>query len=250
MGERDTQAIESASIIVEGRADAPAVLLCEHASERLPRPWRWPESDVRLLGTHWAYDLGAAELTRELAAALAAPAVLANFSRLLVDANRAEDSDTLFRGHADGIAIELNRAVDAAERERRLASAHRAYHDAADRVVAACAAPVVFSIHTFTSEYEGERRPMEIGILFDAEEALAEIMAGAMRAAGFVTAMNEPWSGRGGLIYSTERHAGAHGRRPIEIEVRQDLATDGAQRARVVVALVGLFVGLASDAGL
>ena len=52
-----------------------------------------------------------AELTRELSAAVAAPAVIAQFSRLLVDANRPLDSPTLFRDVADGQPVHLNQGT-------------------------------------------------------------------------------------------------------------------------------------------
>src|SRR5690606_18998130 len=75
----------------------PAVVLtCEHASERLPSPYAWPTGDARLVGTHWAFDLGIAPFARALAAELGAPAVLSRFSRLLVDPNRPLDAPTLF----------------------------------------------------------------------------------------------------------------------------------------------------------
>ena len=34
--------------LVQGRADAPVLLTCEHASQDLPAGWRWPEADRRL----------------------------------------------------------------------------------------------------------------------------------------------------------------------------------------------------------
>lgn len=224
-----------------GAQDARVFLTCEHASERLPAPWSWPEPDVRLLGTHWAYDLGAAELTRELAHALRAPAVLSCFSRLLADPNRPEDSPELFRQSADGLPIELNRQVTDADRDARLGSYHRPYHAAVDQGVAASRADIVLAIHSFTPVYEGRARPMEVGVLFHHEHDLAEHTAAILRNAGMLVALNEPYSGRDGLIYAAERHADAHGRRALELEVRQDRATQPGFRERLIEALVPLF---------
>jgi predicted N-formylglutamate amidohydrolase len=212
-----------------------AVVTCEHASERLPDGWQWPETDARLVGTHWAYDLGAAELARELAAALGSVCVLAGFSRLLADPNRPEDSPDLFRQQADGRTVGLNAEIDAHERSRRLIP-WRAYHEAVDREVGAARAPIVFSMHTFTPLYEGTPRTVEIGVLFDEEEALAMALREALVTAGFDVAMNEPYSGKLGLMYSVDRHARRHGRRPIELEVRQDLAVSPEMRRRIVLA--------------
>lgn len=233
------EALEAEAVeMVAGRADAKVFLTCEHASQRFPESWRLAGADLRLAGTHWAYDLGAAEITRELAAATSAPAVLARFSRLLADPNRAEDSPDLFRARADGLPIELNRDLDADERAARLAL-HRAYHAAIERSLGATSADIVFAVHTFTPVYEGAVRAVELGVLFDREEALAEAMAAPLRAAGFVVAMNEPYSGRGGLMYSAERHAQRHGARAIELETRQDIATDPARRHQLVATVAG-----------
>lgn len=228
--------------VIEGAAGAPIVISCEHASERLPEPWSWPEEDRRLLGTHWASDLGAAELARELARELSAPAVLSRFTRLLIDPNRPLDADTLFRAQADGEPIRLNAApLEVTDRRRRVDRYYLPYHAALDRVVAASRAEILFAVHTFTPVYEGQPRTLQMGVLFDEEELLAQRLLHAIADEGFHADLNEPWSGKEGLIYSARRHALGHGRRAIEIEVRQDLASDPAARARIVAFLARFF---------
>ena len=108
-------------------------------------------------------------------------------------------------------------------------------------VIVSGIAEIVLGVHTFTPLYEGQPRTMEIGVLFDREEDLAERTAAVLRHAGMIVAMNQPWSGRDGLIYSVECHADAHARRALELEVRQDLATDPGFRHRLVHALTTLF---------
>ena len=153
----------------------PILLTCEHASERVPPSWEWPDQDAWLRGTHWSHDLGARELTLELAAALDAAAVLSRFSRLIIDPNRPEDSPTLFRTEAEGREVHLNtRGLDAAERRRRLDRLLRPYHAALDEVVAASSAPTLVAMHTFTDLYEGQRRSLEVGVLFDLDGELAK----------------------------------------------------------------------------
>jgi predicted N-formylglutamate amidohydrolase len=218
-----TEAVE----VVAGSPDARVLFTCEHATQRMPPGWAWPDADRRLIDTHWAYDPGARELACDLAVELDAVAVLSRFTRLLVDPNRPEDSDTLFRALADGAPILLNTAfLDASERARRIEQLHRPYHAAIDRELGASRAPLVFALHTFTPVYEGQRRTLEIGVLFDREEALAESLHEALRASGFAVELNEPYSGKGGLMHAADVHAQAHGRRALELEVRQDLATD------------------------
>lgn len=221
--------------------DAAVLLTCEHASERLPAPLRWPKADRRLLGTHWAFDLGARELTEELAAALGCGAVLAEFSRLVIDPNRALDEPTLIRTRAEGAPIQLNEALPENARRERIERLYEPYHDAVDRAVRASGAPTLLSVHSFTPVYEGSVRPMEVGVLFDQHEQEAQTLGDALSRAGFAVAYNAPYSGREGLIYSVERHARTHGRVALELEVRQDRSVDPAFRQRLVSALARFF---------
>lgn len=223
-----------------GRRDAPVVLTCEHATERLPAGWVWPEADERLLGTHWSHDLGVADLTEALAARTNWPATLAGFSRLLIDPNRGPDQPNLFRTHADGQPVALNAGLTEPERSLRMAL-HRDYHAACDAMVAAAPWALVFSLHSFTPSYEGERREMEVGVLFNHWEPPAIRLAAHLSSAGWRVALNRPWSGREGLMYAADRHSEAHGRVALELEVRQDLLADADQRNRLVGDLVAHF---------
>ena len=227
---------------IDASPDARWLLTCEHATAHLPAPWSWTAEEKALVGTHWAVDLGAATLTRLLAARLQAPAVLAGFTRLLIDPNRAPSSDTLFRAQCDGVLLALNASIDDLDRARRLRWFHEPYHDAISARLPLYPHADLLSMHSFTPVYEGGApRPMEVGVLFDHDEALAIQVASMLEARGLVVALNEPYSGRGGLMYAADRHAVASGRRGIEIEVRQDLATDPAVQPRLVDALAEAF---------
>ncbi|HEY6878905.1 MAG TPA: N-formylglutamate amidohydrolase [Polyangiales bacterium] len=233
--------VTEAAEVVRGARTAPAFLTCEHASLRLPEPWQWPERDLRLVGTHWSYDLGAREVTLELARALHASAVLSRFSRLLVDPNRDEGHPDAFRAEADGEPVLLNTNLAAEDRARRIERYHRPFHVEVDQALAAVDAPMLFSIHSFTPNYQGELRAVEIGVLFNHEERLAHQLGAILSEEFERVAYNEPWSGRAGLIYSAERHSGRHGRLALELEVRQDRAVDPAFRARLIPVLARFF---------
>lgn len=237
--------VEDAVEVVLGQTGrAPFLLTCEHASERLPEPWQWAPEDRWLVGTHWAYDIGAEDLCRELAEALGATAVLSRFSRLLIDPNREDSARDLFLALAEGREVALNRGLTPEERERRLSRFWRPYHATVDRELARIDAPVVLSIHTFTPVFAGVAREVEIGVLYDEEEELAERARVALAATGLVVRMNEPYSGRAGLIYSARHHAVNHQRRALELEVRQDLAVEAVVRSKVVSALRELSASL------
>lgn len=201
---------------------------CEHASNRVPAPWRPRPADRRLLAQHWGYDIGGAHLTRELARQGRDAAVLARFSRLLCDANRAPDDPTLALASTDDGDPRFNRVIDRAARVERF---HRPFHEAVDAW--ARRVRTLVSIHTFTPVFRGNRRAMEAGILFDKHDDLSLALVDAMRAEGFVCEANEPYSGKVGLIYSASRHGDTHGLPYLEIEVRQDLVAAQAHAHRV-----------------
>jgi predicted N-formylglutamate amidohydrolase len=226
---------------LDGDFDGRLVFTCEHASAALPEPWTWPDEDHWLVDTHWASDIGAAAFTRRVARLMRAPAVLSRFSRLLIDPNRPLDSDTLFRENADGRMVHLNESLLEAERERRIDHFYVPYHAAVSAMVQRSRGDTVFSIHTFTDNYEGEARALEIGVLFDHDEEPAYRLVRHLEEAGFHVLANEPWSGKAGLAHSAVRHAREFGRCALEIEARQDLIVDESFAARLAEALARFF---------
>ncbi len=218
--------------------DAGVIVTCEHASEGVPSDWTWPAEDARLRGTHWAFDLGAEAVALAYAEAVKARLVCARFSRLLADPNRPVDSPTLFRSVCDGIPVVLNTNIAEADRQARLSRLYRPLHRAIDEAARlSTRAHTLFSIHTFTPLYEGQPRAMQVGVLFDKEEALAASLILALDDAGFEVRANEPWSGKDGLMFVADTHSAAHQKRALELEVRQDLAVDPAFRARLIPVL-------------
>lgn len=214
---------------------------CEHASNRVPRGWHATRADRALLSAHWGYDLGAAWVTRRVVHRTGGVGVLARASRLLVDVNRAPDDATLILADTHDGAPSFNRSVSAAERQRRTARFHEPFHATVAAMVRIGRPRLLVSVHSFTDVWQGRRREVEAGVLFDRHDAHALAMVQALRAQGLRTEANEPYSGKAGLIYSAARHGGEAGLPYFEIELRQDLlATRAAAEAvadRVVAAL-------------
>jgi predicted N-formylglutamate amidohydrolase len=240
--------------IVGDPAVGPFLFTCEHAGRRLPE-WEPAAADLPYLEDHWGWDVGAADLTRELARRCGAAALLTRFSRLVCDPNRAPEEASFVVREVAGHALSFNRAVDAAERARRRARYFDPYHAAIDRALAdrvvSGAEVRLCSIHSFTPVYEGRARAMEVGVLFDDHTALARGLLDALAREGFAAAENEPYSGLAGLIYAARRHGRAHGVVYLELEVRNDLiATPDRARAtaeRIARALAVYAPGGESD---
>ncbi|MCA9690609.1 MAG: N-formylglutamate amidohydrolase [Myxococcales bacterium] len=224
--------------------NAQVLLTCEHASEHLPKPYHWDEADQWLLGTHWSHDIGAAEITRELARRVGCSAVLSRFTRLLVDPNRPINHHELFRKRAEGRAIALNATLSTVETGRRIQGYYREYHEAVERELDNARKAAIFSIHTFTPDYEGQRREVEVGVLFDRHEDAAIRMRDFFTQIGYRTMLNEPWSGRQGYAYSAEYHGRRLERVCLQIEVRQDISADERHQIYISAKLAPMLVRL------
>jgi predicted N-formylglutamate amidohydrolase len=215
---------------VEGDAGLGLLFLCDHASNALPAEYGDLGLPKQEFARHIAYDIGAAAVTRALAAGLGAPAVLSCFSRLLIDANRGEDDPTLIMRLSDGAVVPGNARVDAAERVRRIARLHGPYHAAVaaaiDRGLAAGRPPLLVSVHSFTPVWRGVARRWHAGVLWDMDDRLAAPLIEALSADPLlVVGDNEPYSGA--LANDTLfRHGTRRGLAHALIEIRQDLIGD------------------------
>jgi len=237
--------IADAAEIVEGAR--PLLFTCEHASPRVPPPLSTTASDEAILETHWGWDIGAAALTRALCEELDASAVLARFSRLVCDANREVDDPTWIMGEVEGRRVGFNRRVDAAERRRRFETFHAPYHSAIDAALGILGPEaVLIAIHSFTPRYFDEVRDMKVGVLFDAFADKADDLAEAIAKEIPETALNAPYSGLDGLMYSATRHGRGHGVTYLELEIRQDLLTADVSPMAQVLARALRRVGLAA----
>ena len=212
---------------VNAEGAAPVLLLCDHASNFIPSEWAALGLDEAHLARHIAWDIGAAEVTRQLARSLDAPAILSHFSRLLVDPNRQPGVESLIPEQVDGVTIPGNLGLSAVEKERRLATFHRPYHQAVeqalDRLAARGPGPAVISVHSFTPVMEGVERPWQVAILWNTDPRLPQPLIGRLRDEGLMVGDNEPYSGRHIHGYTMQHHADPRGLANVLIELRQDL---------------------------
>ncbi len=211
-------------------ADRRLLLLCDHASNRVPDDIDLAIDPV-LLDLHIAVDLGAAALTRALAAQSGAPAFLGTVSRLVIDLHRQPDHPALIPLVSDGHDIPGNRDVD---RSARIARFHAPYHRAIARHIAAHRPALIVSVHSFTRRLahgDTARRVWDAGILYNRDARAAAPAIASLRAQGIETGDNQPYSGR--LLNATlDRHGEAHGIPYVAIEVCNDQLADPAGVAR------------------
>ena len=119
------------------------------------------------------------------------------------------------------------------ERSRRLDRIHAPYHAAIDacltRRLAARPPTALIAIHSFTPVYLGKARPWQVGIVFDDDRRMADLLIGRLKADPALTVgINEPYSPADQVYYTIERHAGPRGLPAAMIEIRNDEIGDEA----------------------
>jgi predicted N-formylglutamate amidohydrolase len=221
--------------VLRPRLVSPVLLVCDHASNRVPERLSGLGLNGSQIARHIGWDIGAAAVTRHLSGLLHASAVLSGVSRLVIDCNRSLDDPTSIPERSDGVVVPGNARLSAHERARRAAKWYWPYHNAIaaqlDRLERTFPIVTVVSIHSFTPVMDGIPRPWPIGVLWNRDPRLAPAIIAALGRQGHAVGDNEPYSGRDGG-FTVDVHAAAHGRPHVTFEIRQDLIADpiGARR--------------------
>jgi predicted N-formylglutamate amidohydrolase len=238
---------------IEGdKRPARWLITCDHACNTVPDFVKGGDLGVAAedMARHIAYDVGAAGVARALARLLDAPAILANFSRLVIDPNRGEDDPTLLMKLYDGTIIPGNRHADAAELEQRLNRCHRPYHTALAELAARRDDTVIVAVHSFTRQLKARPpRPWHVGLLYAADERLSRPMLRRLEEeSGLCVGANQPYGGHlpGDSI---ARHAIAYERPNILLELRNDLIETEAQQIGWARRLAPMLIEVAETAG-
>jgi len=216
---------ESPAVLVNGGGRSPYMLVCEHASNRLPRALGTlglAESDLQ---RHIAWDIGAEQVARLLSRLIDAPLMLQRYSRLAYDCNRPPDSADAMPEISETTPIPGNRQLSPADRLARISEIYRPFHaaiaDLLDGRAAAGARSMVVTIHSFTPVYKGTPRAVELGILHDRDPSLA---AKLITSFPTVTArLNQPYGPEDGVLHTLNLHAAPRGLPHAMIEMRNDL---------------------------
>ncbi|UWR21151.1 N-formylglutamate amidohydrolase [Sulfitobacter sp. S190] len=242
----DTNLVE----VVNADAASPVVLVCEHASHRIPDEFNGLGLSATARESHIAWDPGAMAVARGMSHMLDATLVAARTSRLVYDCNRPPHAPDAMPARSEVFDIPGNRAMTDAERQSRVATYYTPFHDALAACLAARRDPVMVTIHSFTPVYHGKHRAVEVGVLHDSDARLADRMLAL--APGTVThkvARNEPYGPQDGVTHTLRTHALPHGHRNVMIEVRNDLLLDAAAQGKMAQTLSGWIKAALVDEG-
>ncbi|PWV98222.1 putative N-formylglutamate amidohydrolase [Hoeflea marina] len=218
-------------------ASAAVVLVCEHASPRMPKALGDLGLDAEALSSHIAWDPGALAVADLLSDQLDATLVAQAFSRLAYDCNRPPDSPFSVPAKSEIYDIPGNLRLGADERAERADAIYHPFRSALAEVLGRRAAadgpPVLVTIHTFTPVYFGKPREVEIGILHDSDRRFADAMLDSMAgdAGGFRIERNQPYGPADGVTHTLLEHALPAGLLNVMIEIRNDLVSTEADQA-------------------
>lgn len=233
-------------------ATAPQLVVCDHAGRQIPRALNHlglaPEHRV----SHIAQDLGAGDLALALSERLNATAVLCNYSRLVVDCNRALTDTSAFLDMSDGVEVPGNLHLSEDDKELRAAAIYRPYRAAIDRelnrLCTVVEAPVLIAIHSFTRILDSEDRRWDCGVLWDLDARIARPLIDALRDGGtLLVGDNQPYSGRHPEDFTVDHHAEDHHFPYAALEVRQDLLDTPAKLERMADRIHEAFEPILAD---
>jgi predicted N-formylglutamate amidohydrolase len=225
------------------QATSPVLLVADHASPYIPASLNQLGLADWVLERHVTWDIGSDKLARFLANELGAPAILASFSRLIIDPNRHPESRTSIPEISDGISIPGNIGLDEQQKARRVQSFFNPYHDAIENRLEQFfrngIVPALISVHTCSPVFDRIIRPWHVGIMWDKDPRIPLPMIKRLQQIeGVCVGDNEPYSGRHPHDFTIDHHAEAAGLPHVGIEVRQDLVNeeDGARKWAAILA--------------
>jgi predicted N-formylglutamate amidohydrolase len=215
----------------EGRSNF--VIVVDHASRRIPRRLGDLGLPASELQRHIAWDIGSLAVARQVAAALDAPLVAQNYSRLVIDCNRDPKVATSIPTVGESIQIPGNVGLSEEEIAARRSEIFGPYHDHVrallDERLAVGRPTILVSQHSMTNIFRGVRRAMHAAVLYNRDRRFAGLVLDMLRReSGLFIADNEPYFVSDETDYTIPRHGEARGLPHVEIEIRQDLLHDEA----------------------
>jgi predicted N-formylglutamate amidohydrolase len=215
---------------------SPFVIAIDHASRRIPQRLKSLGLSPADLERHIAWDIGALGVAQGISAALDAPLVAQNYSRLVIDCNRRPGIATSIAAISESTEIPGNAALSAEEIEARRREIFEPYHEhlraLLDERAASGKATVLVAQHSMTEVFKGARREMHAAILYNRERRFARVMLEVLRREpGLVIAENRPYALSDATDYTVPHHGEARGLPCVEIEIRQDLIRDETGQA-------------------
>ena len=206
---------------------ARCLIMCEHAGTAIPKKLNLLGLSDEDVSKHYAVDIGARQVSTKLSELLDAPAIMGNYSRLVVDVNRRLDHQTVFVEHGDEQDISGNIGISDAEKQLRIDEVYDPYHSETARLIGNFLrndiVPVVISVHSFEKVFYKLHRLWDVGVLWIQDRRLSMPVIKALEKRELHVGDNEPYDARMARGTAIDKHADEHGFPNVTFEVRNDL---------------------------
>ncbi|WP_244488335.1 N-formylglutamate amidohydrolase [Devosia sp. Root436] len=219
---------QKAVLVSNARGRSPFVIVCDHASNRIPGKYGDMGLSPSERLSHIAWDPGALAVSGRLSELLDAPLVQSTVSRIIIDCNRDLDAPDLIWTLSETTRIAANENLDAAERQYRIDHFHRPYHAAIETLLEARRHAgqdtVLVCLHSFTPVYHNIARPWPIGLIHGIDTRYTQALLDALAAddPGLDIGWNEPYAALNGVTLTLEKHGDGRGLDATMIEIRND----------------------------
>jgi predicted N-formylglutamate amidohydrolase len=219
---------DKAVLVSNANGRSPFVIVCDHASNRIPEKY----GDLGLTPTerlsHIAWDPGALAVSRQLSDLLDAPLVQSTVSRIVIDCNRDLNAPDLIWTLSEATRIAANENLDPAERQYRIDHFHRPYHASIETLLEARRhagkETILVCMHSFTPVYLGVARPWPIGLIHGVDTTYTKALFDALKAEepDLNVGWNEPYAALNGVTLTLEKHGDGRGLDATMIEIRNN----------------------------
>lgn len=227
------------------------ILACEHASRFVPPFLDGLGLDPKAALSHAAWDIGALYVAKGLAKRLDAPLVAGRISRLVYDCNRPPHADDAIPARSEAFDVPGNHDLTEADRASRVTHVYDPFHDALSAVIAERQNPsVLVTMHSFTPIYNGKHREVELGLLHGTDDRLARSMLVHTGQTGWLSALNQPYGPKDGVLHTLDRHAIPAGLLNVMIELRNDLLLEPSDIQIAVDRLAAVLNAALEDLGI
>jgi predicted N-formylglutamate amidohydrolase len=212
---------------------SPFLIVADHAGKHFPRRLGRLGLSAAECEAHITWDTGAGAVCRLIGNALDAVVVWQNYSRLVIDCNRAPGSETSILDLSERTRVPGNVGLSQRHKLARVREVFQPYHDRIatelDRRREAARPTALISVHSFTPVFETVARLWHVGVLYNRDPRFARILMELLhREDGLVVGDNEPYSVADASDYTIPVHGEQRALHHVALEIRQDLITDEA----------------------
>ncbi|WEK03513.1 MAG: N-formylglutamate amidohydrolase [Candidatus Devosia phytovorans] len=219
---------QNAVLVSNARGSSPFVMVCDHASNRIPSQYDGLGLTPVERLSHIAWDPGALSVSRALCEMLDAPLVQSTVSRIVIDCNRDLDAPDLIWTLSEKTRIAANENLGTDERQYRIDHFHRPYHASIETLLEARRhagrETILVCMHSFTPVYHGVARPWPIGLIHGVDTGYTSALYDALKAddPSLNVGWNEPYAALNGVTLTLEKHGDGRGLDATMVEIRHD----------------------------